>query len=59
MTFKIEISQSYDEVNPNDGNETKSDVFPVDMFKSDVMFFFLSKTLKYFNDFQNRNFSVL
>ena len=48
MTFKIEISQSYDEVNPNDGNETKSDVFPVDMFKSDVMSFFFIKNIKVF-----------
>ena len=25
-------------VNPNDGNETESDIFPWDTFKSDVIF---------------------
>ena len=25
-------------VNPNNGNETKSDIFPWDIFKSDVIF---------------------
>ena len=25
-------------VNPNNGNETKSDIFPWDMFKSDKIF---------------------
>ena len=39
-------------VNPNNGNETKSDIFPWDIFKSDTISF-------YFNDFQNQNFSVL
>ena len=46
-------------VNPNNGNETKSGIFPWDIFKSGAVSFFLSKTLKYFYDFQNRNFSVL
>ena len=45
-------------VNPNNGNETKSDIFPWDIFKSDIIPF-LSKILNYFNDFQNRNSSVL
>ena len=27
------------EVNPNNGNETKSDIFPWDIFKSDITFF--------------------
>ena len=45
-------------VNPNNRNETKSDIFPYDIFKSDNIFFY-PKILKYFNDFQNRNFSVL
>ena len=44
-------------VNPNNVNETKSDIIPCGVFKSDVIF--LSKILKYFIDFQNRNFSVL
>ena len=34
-------------VNLNNENETKSDIFPWDTFKSDI------KILKYFNDFQN------
>ena len=25
-------------VNPNSGNETKSDIFPFDIFKSDISF---------------------
>ena len=27
--------------NPSNGNETKSDIFPLDMFKSDVIFLFI------------------
>ena len=27
-------------VNPNNGNETKSDIFPCDLFKSDVIYLF-------------------
>ena len=46
-------------VNPNSGNETKSDIFTWDIFKSDSISFFIKKTLKYFNNFQNQNFSVL
>ena len=45
-------------VNKNNGNETKSDIFPWGIFKSDVISF-LSKTSKYFNGFQNQNSSVL
>ena len=45
-------------VNPNNGNETKSDIFPWKIFKSDTILFY-QKILKYFNDFQNQNFSVL
>ena len=37
MTFKI--------VNPNNGNETKSNIFPWDIFKSDAISFF-SKNIK-------------
>ena len=43
-------------VNPKNKNVAKSDIYPWDIFKSDTFFI---KTLKYFNDFQNRNFSVL
>ena len=44
-------------VNPNNGNETKSNIFPWDIFKSDTIF--LSKHIKYFINFQNQNFSFL
>ena len=37
-------------MNPNNGNETKSDIFPWDIFKSDIIFIG-SKILKYLNDF--------
>ena len=43
----------------NNGNETKLDIFPWDIFKSDTISFFYQKILKYFNDCQKRNFSVL
>ena len=46
-------------MNLNNGNETKSDIFPGDIFRSDTMPFFYKKILKYFNDFQNQSFSVL
>ena len=45
--------------NPNNGNETKLDNFPWDIFKSNAISYFIKKILKYFNDFQNQNFSVL
>ena len=45
-------------VKPNNGRETKSDIFLWDIFKSDKISFY-PKILKYFNGFQNRNFSVL
>ena len=40
------------EVNLDNGNEIKSDVFSWDMFKSDTISF-LSKIVQSFNDFQN------
>ena len=39
-------------VNPNNGNKTNSDIFPMDIFKSDIIFIG-RKILKYFNDFYN------
>ena len=45
-------------VNPRNGNETKLDIFPGDISKSDTAFFY-RKILKYFNDFQYQKFSVL
>ena len=42
MTFKIDISEFYvTKVNPNNGNETKSDIFPLDI--SNLKDHFLSK----------------
>ena len=46
-------------VNLNNGNETKSYIFPWNIFKSGSVSFFYQNILKYFNDFQNYNFSVL
>ena len=46
-------------VNPSNGNETKSDIFQWDIFKSATISFFHQKMLKYFNEFQNRTFSLL
>ena len=43
-------------VNKNDGNETKSDIFSWDIFKSDAIFFLFKKN--YCNGFQNQNFSM-
>ena len=37
-------------VDPNNGNETKSDIFPWDVFKSEL--------LKDFNDFYHWHFSI-
>ena len=39
-------------VNPTNGNETKSDIFLREIFKSDITFIG-HKILKYFNDFNN------
>ena len=44
-------------VNPNNGIETKSYIFPRDIFKSNIIFIG-RKILKYFNDFCNCNFSI-
>ena len=35
MTFKIYLS--YAKMNPNNGNDIKSDIFPWDIFKSDAI----------------------
>ena len=39
-------------VKRNNGNETELDIFPVEIFKSD-MIFIGRKILNYFNDFYN------
>ena len=46
-------------VNLNNGNETKSGIFPWDIIKFATGCFFYQNTSKYFNDFQNQNFPVL
>ena len=35
-------------VNPNNGNKTKSNIFSWEIFRSDPIFFFLSKNIKVF-----------
>ena len=45
-------------VNQNDGNETKSDIFPWNILRSDAIFFFIKKILKHFNDSQNLKFLI-
>ena len=45
-------------MNKINGNETKSDILPWNILKSEVIFYY-QKILKYFTDFQNRNSSVL
>ena len=59
MTFKIEISQFMTKVNLKNGNETKSDFFLWTYLNLAPYLFYHNILLKYFNDFQNRNFSVL
>ena len=44
-------------VNPNNGNGTKSDIFPRDIFKSDIILIGL-KILKYLNDFYGWHFLI-
>ena len=39
MTCKIKISQLTTKVRANKGIETKSDIFPQDIFNSDIIFF--------------------
>ena len=40
-------------VNLNNGNQTKLDNSPCDVFKSGMIFFIGHKTIKHFNDFCN------
>ena len=44
MTFKTRISQFMTEMNPNNGNKSKSDIFSWDIFKSDIVFHWLQNT---------------
>ena len=52
MTFKIDFLNFMTRVNPNSGNETKSDIFPRKIFKSDIIFIG-HKILKHASDFRN------
>ena len=45
-------------VNPNNGNVTISDIFPLDILKSDVIYIFYQKVLKYFNGFHGWHLSI-
>ena len=44
-------------VDPRNRNETKSDIFPRDIFESGIILIG-RKILKYFNDFYHWNFSM-
>ena len=44
-------------MNANNENKRNSDIFPMDIFKSDIIFIG-RKILKYFNDFYNWHFSI-
>ena len=55
---KSEFLSFMTKVNLNNGNGTTfSQIFPWDTFKSET--FLYQNILKYFNEFQNRNFSIL
>ena len=59
MSYKIQKFISFmTKVKPSNGNETKSDIFSWDIFKSNTISFY-QKILKYCSDFQNWNISVL
>ena len=53
MTYKIEFLSFMTNVNLNNENETKSNIFPWDIFKSDTISFIIKNFLKHFNDFPN------
>ena len=44
MTFKIEISQSYDQSEPSNENELKSGISPWDIFNFDIIFHWSQNT---------------
>ena len=57
MTFKIEIFRFITKVNPNNENEAKSQAFFHETYSNLTPYLFYQKILKYFDDFQNQNFS--
>ena len=47
--------------NPNNGHETKEDIFPRDIFRYDIIFIgrkILNYKILYFNDFYNWHFPI-
>ena len=57
MTFKSKFLNFMTKMNANNENKRNSDIFPMDIFKSDIIFI-RRKILKYFNDFYNWHFSI-
>ena len=55
--LKLTFLNFMTKVNPKNGNEIKSDIFPWDIFKSGIIFID-RKILKYFNNFYNWRFSI-
>ena len=54
---KLQFLSFMTKVNPSNGNETKSDILPMDILKFDIVFIG-RKILKYFNYFYNWHFSI-
>ena len=57
MTFKSKFLNFMTKMNANNENKRNLDIFPMDIFKSDIIFIG-RKILKYFNDFYNWHFSI-
>ena len=57
MTFKSKFLNFMTKMNANNENKRNSDIFSMDIFKSDIIFIG-RKILKYFNDFYNWHFSI-
>ena len=53
---KLKFNSFITKVNPNNGNKTKSDILPRDIFKSDNYSFFLSKVFQWLSKSTFRNF---
>ena len=57
-TFEFDISQFMTKVGPKNGNKTKS-LFFHGTYSSLAPYLIYQEILKYFNDFQKRDYSVL
>ena len=55
---KSKFPSFFAKVNRNSKNETKSDIFPWEIFKSDIIFHFCCKILNYFFDFYSWHLSI-